>query len=269
MRLIAKYMMGGGMQTNRIILSALCFAVSLCTYADFGSVHSEASGNPALQQSIDEHNLPAPDSGIQIVPSKQMMPIKSVGAMSLLDEIEQEKRLGYVQKESDDAVQLLTVKKNKFYVGDKKTFSENNDPYDTHLKASLSQIKLAFPFNGISFISKSNVIGFAVAGTWVNGWTGIGETFIDDEVGVCDYVKNNLQLTHGAAMLAKENVTYEVNSKPTIAFVEGEKKNGFTYKVEWFDNTYFHTLKCATENFIKGNKSKTIKLAQLIDSDPQ
>lgn len=261
------------MKKNKIITGLLFSAFCSVVHAELGSINSESSGENELKEFAQKNKLPMPDGGIQIVsksemPSMQPNPVNAT-RKTLVQERDEENKLGYINTKSDDAIQLLAVKKNKFYSGTKKTFAQDNNPYDTHLKGSLAQIKLAYAFNGISFIDKKEIIGYAVAGTWDNGWTGVSETFTEPKIGVCDYVKNNLKITHGSAKLSQEYVTYDVNSKPTIIFAEGQQGDGFTYKVEWFDDTFYHVLKCASENFSKEAKELTVTLAKKIDSDPQ
>jgi hypothetical protein len=257
------------MINNRILFYILFSIIYGFAFADSPGVHSQASGQYTHEKSpVNYNNLPQADSGIQIVPLSQMPGLQNNNnRISTLNA--QEQKHGYIKRKSDDAIQLLAIKKNKLYANTQNIFLSNNDPYDTHLKSSLSQIKLAFPFHGISFIEKSDVVGYAVAGTWKNGWTGVAECFTDKNAGICDYVKHNLKLAHGAVMLAKEYVTYDINSKPTLIFAEGQKGNGFSYKVEWYDDTFYHTLKCATENFEKNKMLKIISLAKRIDLDSQ
>ena len=262
------------MKKNKLIGLLLLTLHNFC-HANLVGVNAGASGDPNLQKYAMENKLPMPDSGIQIAPETEMpnMNSRPVPAnfkiRSLEEERAEEKKLGYINLPSEDAIQLLGVKKNRFYLSTKKIFIADNNPTDTHLKATLTQIKLAFPFNGITFIDKNNIIGYAVAGTWQDGWAGVSEVFQDSGIGICSYVKHNLKITHGAAKLAREYVTYDVNSKSTIIFAEGQKDQGFAYKVEWFDDTFFHTLKCASEKFSQEAKESTILLAKRIDLDPQ
>lgn len=251
---------------NKLIFGLLLCGGSMNTFAhfDYSSSNIQASGSPDPQQIIDRNNLPAPGSGVQIVESN-----KTVHAMAQDASLQQEKIQGYINEESGDAIQLLADQKNKLHHSSKKIFYENSDPYNTHLKASLSQIKLAFPYHAISFIDPDDVIGFAAAGTWMEGWTGIGEVFNHAEIGVCDYVKFNYQLTHGAARLNKDYVTYDVNNKPTITLVKGTSASGYAYKVEWFGKTFFHILTCVSKDYVKENKERTIALAKKIDTEQQ
>lgn len=253
------------MKNTKIVMCVLITSASMVANAHLGSVHVEASGEPGLQEFISEHDLPRPGSGIQIVPYAQMAISKD--KKFDIKTFEADKKLGYIRKKSEDAIELIKTKNNKYYPGTKATFEKNSDPYDTRLKASLSQLKLAFPFDGISFIKKEDVIGYAVAGGWENGWTGVAEYFNDPIIGICDYVKNNARLNQSAARLIKEYITYDINAKPTLVSAQGEDKGGYSYKVEWFDEEYYHTLTCASKNFSKEYTVHAVDLAKRIDSE--
>lgn len=254
------------MKNNKKLIGFLLSTISAVVNADLGSVHSEASGDPGLRTFIEDNNLPQPGSGIQIVPFAQTSFAKEKNSREIF---EAERKLDYIKKRSDAAIFLLKIKNDKYYPGTKKIFETNTDPYDSHLKASLSQIKLAFSFNGISFIEKANIIGYAVAGSWKNGWTGVVERFNDKTIGICDYFRHNAILSHSAVRLVKENVIYDVNQKPTMVSVEGQEPDGFSYKVDWYDNEFYHTLTCANTYFSKKIKMDAIALAKRIDSDMQ
>lgn len=254
------------MKNNKKLIGLMLSMISAVVHANLGAVHSEASGDPGLNTFIEENNLPQPGSGIQIVPFAETSFAKEKNSRKIF---EAERKLDYIKKKSDSAVFLLKVKNDKYYPGTKKIFETNTDPYDSHLKASLSQIKLAFPFTGISFIEKANIIGYAVAGSWKNGWTGVVERFNDNAIGICDYLRHNARLSHSAVRLVKENVIYAVNQKPTTVSVEGQEPDGFSYKVDWYDNEFYHTLTCANTYFSKEIKTNAIALAKRIDSDVQ
>jgi hypothetical protein len=247
------------------VTGILLLIVSMSTFADLGAVHSEASGDPSLQRFVEENNLPQPGSGIQIIPFSQS---SFANEKKFLIDFESMKKTGYKKQPSDDAKFLLHVQKNKYYPGNKETY-ENSDPQDTHIKASLAQIKLAFPFHGISFLPNKDVLGFAVSGGWENGWTGVTEIFLYEDIGICSYNRSNAVLNHSAIRLVKEFVTYDVNSKPTQVFASGQDDEGYSYKVSWYDNDFYHTLICAKPKFSKEAKVNAITLAKKIDLDLQ
>lgn len=252
---------------TKLIAGILLSTASICLYAGLGAVHSDASGKPShdhgAESLIDDNGLPKPGSGIQVIPLSKTSFAKEKGFMA---NIQSKNKLGYVDESSPEAKFLLRVEKDKYYPGNKSDY-ENNNPHDTHLKGSLSQIKLAFPFNGLSFLAEENVLGFAAAGGWENGWTGIVEIFLDDSMGICKYTKNNAVLDKSAVILVKEYVTYDINSKPTQISVMGRDNDGFSYRLNWYDNDYYHTLICANKAFNKSYKDKLIELARKIDLD--
>jgi len=171
----------------------------------------------------------------------------------------------YIQQKSDDAISLLMLGKNKYFPGTKKTY-ESSDPMDSHIKASLSLIKLSFPFHKISFVPDSSVIGYAVGGQWREGWTGVGEVFKHAN-GICRYDKDDVSTNGASVRLIKEYVTYVINKKPTVLSAEGLKATGISYKVDWYDNNYFHSLTCANKLFSKEDMRAFIALAKKIDAD--
>lgn len=233
---------------------------------------SGATGDPSVSQAqYDEiAYLPQPGDGIKIIPSSQMQ--RNVDEINSTAAFQDEyKKNGFVKRKSDDAIQLLAINKHYFMTSEKATYLDSNNLYDSHVKQKLSQIKLAFNYHPISFIPESNILGFAVADTWVKepqeGWTGIVEIFTDAKLGVCDYKKSNVKLNRASVHLAKESVSYIVNEKPTIDLVEGNDKSGYSYKVDWFDADYYHTLKCALHVYDANELKGVITLANRIDKD--
>jgi len=258
--------MDGGIIMNKKFLAATFLSVlSTFTYADnhgLGAITVAPSGeDPGLQAFIDEHNLPQPGSGIQIVPyaTSSMAKLKSFEKA-----IDQDGN-NYVKQKSDDAISLLKLDENKYYPGTKKTY-ESSDPMDSHIKASLSLIKLAFPFHKISFVRDTSVIGYAVGGQWSEGWTGVGEVFKHAN-GICRYDKDDVSTNGASVRLIKEYVTYDINKKPTVLSAEGLKSTGISYKIDWYDNDYFHSLTCANKSFSKEDMQTFIALAKKIDAD--
>lgn len=262
--------MVGRMKINKVLTTIILASLSPTILAFDANSNGQASGEPQQHSLQNDKNLnlaklPKLNSGIQVVPISNMYPVTE--AKRLLAEFKTQNKKGFVPVKSFEAHELLALRKNKFLVGSKETYL-NKDPYDTHLKKSLDQIKLAFPFHELSFVEKHSVIGFAAAGTVQdNAWTGIAETFIYKDINVCDYVIHNLQLTGGSATLAQDFVTYDVNSKPTIITVSGDDTTGFMTQIQWYDDVFYHTLECATKEFIKENKKDIIELANKIDRD--
>lgn len=209
-----------------------------------------------------DNTLPEPVRGIQIVPDDQISgteAMKKAAAQNLKEFNEN----GYSYSDSTYPRELLKIKYES--ISEIKENKKNTDPYDTHLKANASEIKLAFPFNGVPFLKAGNVIGFAPAGGYNNGWTGIKEFFTDNQLGTCSLTLYNISLSNGGARLGKSFVTYKVNKKPTTLSVEGNINSGFLYTVAWYDNTFIHCLECANMIFDRNITSQMIGYSQRID----
>ena len=67
----------------------------------------------------------------------------------------------------------------------------------------------------------------------------------------------------------KSVVTNEINQKPTTKLVEGNKQDGFLYRVSWFlekpDGVIANDLECANMKFDKNITDKLVQLARKID----
>ncbi len=205
--------------------------------------------------------LPRAGSGVTIIPADKM-PISESMKKEVALHLLQQKTKGYFDSESTYPRTLLKMNNTHLIESNK-----NSDPYDTHMKYSLSQVRLAFKFKEIPGINAKNRIGFAVGGMFINksGWTGIAEFFNDNEMGVCKYNIDNMYLTKGAVQISSESVRYDVNKKPGDVFVEGSVNSGFIYTVSWFDKTFSHSLECANMNFSHDIIPKMINLAIKID----
>ena len=253
------------MINNKILVGVLLSTLSALVCADnhgFGAVNSTSSGDEAgLQTFINENNLPQPGSGIQIIPYEKSYMAKLKPFKKTIDQDGN----NYVKQKSDDAIVLLKLSEDKYYPGTKETF-ESSNPMDSHIKESLSLVKLAFPFHKISFLSDTSVIGYAVGGQWRNGWTGIGEVFKYSN-GICRYDKDDVAINKAAVRLIREYITYDVNKKPTVLSAEGLESTGISYKIDWYDNNYYHSLTCANRSFSKESMRGFIVLAKQIDSD--
>lgn len=204
----------------------------------------------------------------EIISDKQMNVPESV-KKDIDAKIEQEKNLGYIESDEDYPRDLLSNRTTA--KAEIEQFKNNTNPYDSHLKGSLSDIKLAFPFKGISSVKKEDILGYSVAGGYIkdkdkpNGWTGVGVLFNNGPKEVCNYVFFNLSISHGAAQLSKENTTYSVNNKPSSFYIKGSYNTGFIYLIEWFDKIGMNRLECADMIFDKGIMKNTIALANKID----
>jgi hypothetical protein len=180
--------------------------------------------------------------------------------------INEEKQKGYQENELNNANFLLNLKSNARKEIMQNNFSAYGD-HDTHLKNHYSDIKLAFNFNGIAAINESTVIGYAAIGSYVknntqDGWDGIRVFFDGHELGICAYAYNTIY----GAQLYSETVEYKVNNKPSLTVIEGNHNNGFTYLVEWFNESNMSTLECSNKKLDKTILDKLIMLANKIDA---
>ena len=175
--------------------------------------------------------------------------------------LEQQKTKGYADKESNEPKEMISSGKN--YA---EEINDNDDPTDTHLKSTLSKIKLAFKFKQIPFLTP---IGFAVGGLYIkdSGWTAISTFFNDKNLGACKFKLNNMSLSHGAVQIPEETVRYDINKKVTNIFVEGSFHSGFIYNVYWNDSTFNYFLECANMKFDNKIKTRMVKLAKKIDKN--
>jgi hypothetical protein len=258
-----------GRMKNKLLIGIL-LSTTTCSLMAFKMIgHQNAVNEDMVDLSPgktfpNENKLPRSGDGVKIIPLGDMYPIGN--SKKLLEDFKTQKEKGFVNEKSEPAKKLLGLQRNKFINGNEKTYL-SNDPHDTHLKKSFEQIKLAFDHHPISFIKEKDIIGFAAAGTYQSGWTGITETFNYKDFGVCDYILHNFQITGGAALLSEEFVTYDINKKSTVITITGNKETGFMTQIEWYDDIFYHTLECASKEFKKENTETFITLAKDIDND--
>lgn len=221
---------------------------------------------------LAELGLPAFNSGIQIVPRSQLgMPDEILKAGQ--EEAKQREALGYAEKEEPYVAELLAMIKTAPH--DIKLYASNQNEGSTHLRKNVKDLKLAFKFPGTStngtlhYTPGMQTLGAAPQGSFKpdRGWSGAAQFFTYRNIGVCSYAVMNVEASGTAAMLAMEDVTYEVNDKATLVKVDGKPGHGFLYKVEWFDDINFHELQCATQEYSGEIKQSTISLAKQLDRD--
>jgi hypothetical protein len=213
----------------------------------------------ATEQKIN----PLPKNGIHVVPLSSM-DIPEAYKNEVIANAKEQREKGYVEKESQYGQFLLSLPKRAEQ--EIKSFKVSNNPGDSHLKADFSQIKLAFPFNGLSSINKKDVIGYAPIGGWNNGWTGI-KVFFKQNKSICSYSYFDFAASHGAAQLNEESASKDINGKTTYIDVEGNYNTGFLYGVTWFGENSMHKMECANMMYDKSLTNKTINLAQHVDKE--
>ena len=238
------------------------YFLASCAYADFESLSLESEGKAEQLTSESERHLPQMMSGIQIVPDSEILLTDAMRKQAAQD-LQELSEKGYKHSESPYPKQLLKIKERA-----EAEINENKDnlnPYDKHLKDSVEQIKLAFNFKGLKVVKPENVIGYAAAGGYQDGWDGVKAFFSDLHLGVCSVALHNIILSHSGAKLRKSSVSFKVNDKPTITSVEGSEQTGFLYTIAWYDSTFKHVFECANMSFDKTIADKMLAYAILID----
>lgn len=256
---------------KKFIVAGL-MSVCLSSFAD--EKDTIAFPAEAYSGNASSHVVPLPKSGVSIVPLEKMdIPesFKKQAQKNLADL----KNKGYIETEDGYAATLLQFK--TYAKHEIETYKNSSNPYDSHLKGSLEEVLLAFPFKFTVDIKKENILGFAPAGGYVTdkenaenylhgGWTAIGIYFIDPTIGTCVYTLYNLKISKGAMQRNQETTVYIVNKKPSSTLVEGKPNSGFVYTVNWDDPEIHHSLECATKTLDKALLPKVIDLANEIDS---
>ena len=92
------------------------------------------------------------------------------------------------------------------------------------------------------------------------------ELFTKRGLGNCNYEENNLKLMRSSIRIPSDIVTHQINEKVTTIEVEGNKKDGFLYTVEWYDNNFSRKLECVTSDYSKALLAIVIDTAKQIDS---
>lgn len=227
------------------------------------SMNAIASSLPEGHEKIlAELGLPAPHSGIQIVP-RALMPIPNEILKEGKKEESQLMSMGYINKETTRPQELMAYESSAKIKID--LYKDDLRPQSTHLRAKIDDLQLAFEYTPIPDSLVTQKIAFAPQGAYhENGWSGAVEFFKLKE-SVCAYAERNVLVSGTSAQLAMEDVKYTVNNKPTLSKVTGNKKDGFIYKINWFDDDAFHELECANQQYSKTLNDGFIKLANSID----
>jgi len=142
-------------------------------------------------------------------------------------------------------------------------FDDSKNPYDTHLKSSVSKLDLAFNFQNIPGVQKKNIIGYAAVGGYVKGkgWDGVVEFISNPKFGICSYTTYKIE----KAILDKETTEYLVNKKPSNKSVAGNWNVGFLYTVNWYIPDRLMSFECANKMFDPVIINDMIALANHID----
>lgn len=214
---------------------------------------------------LENQGLPSPDGGVKIISEKQMSSYheKKEERLKFKKDIEQ---LGYINSDNPSTNQLLTLSITS--QRDLIAHGNDNDPESTHLKKSVSDLKMAYNPIQVNSSVVDNYIGAAPYLTYLKdkGWVGVIQFFNNKKVGNCSFSENNIKLSHGSIIIAKEDVRHDVNDKVTTIEVMGTENGGFTYTVEWFDDAFFRKVECANKEFSTQTMDEVVKIAQSIDN---
>ncbi|RUQ85428.1 hypothetical protein [Legionella septentrionalis] len=215
---------------------------------------------------LEKQGLPIPDSGVKIVPDKQMSSYaeKKDERLKFKKDIQ---KFGYIKSDNPSANQLLTLSITA--KRDLKAHGNDSDPKSTHLKRSIHDLKMAYTPTQIPSSVADTYIGAAPYLTYLQdqGWVGAIQFFRNNTIGNCSFSEDNVKLSHGAIVIAQEDVRSDVNGKTTTVEVMGISNAGFTYTVEWFDEAFFRKVECANKKYSADLTNVVIKIAQAIDNN--
>lgn len=258
--MIVRDMMDGGIirsdymnSAKNIIFGALL--IFTCAHADtetpFGSVKSLKSGI----QYVNENSVHVPDAMLKEVRSYKV----------------QMQTNGYINKENDFVPELLNQRRDAAAM--LRESDKIQDKFDTHLHRNLSDLKLSFTFNGLPDIKKEDIIGYAVGGSYIKkpgkpeGWDGVAVLFESNSMGSCRFDYDHIV----SAYVDRASVTFDINKKPTMIFVEGTAHTGFLYTVMWYtdktknERMTLSEIKCARKKLENNIPKKMVEYAKILD----
>ena len=179
--------------------------------------------------------LPLPGSGVHIIPLAKMQSVNLTQERSRIKSLTVK---GYVDEYNSNAVELLTIQ--EAIKQDLISTGSNINPTNTHIHIKFEDMQIAYDYKAVPSTVAEESLGFAANGAYLNekGWSGVVQFFKPKglpSTDVCSYRQSNLQLTGGAANLAKELVTYIVNNKPPYNILKVSKffMFDFSHNVEF------------------------------------
>ncbi len=208
-------------------------------------------------------NLPRPGTGLHILPAHKMH-YTETQIENIKKYVDTLKNQGYIEKYNQNAAELIVFKQTAMTdYANHHTLTEQS----THLRHTISELKMAYDYQGIHNSLTQEVIGFAPESTFMDGWAGAVEFFIPASLTcICAYHETNIFLTQSSANFAEEVISNDhVNGKTTIVEVLGNDVSGYEYNIEWWDDQFRHTLVCASKKFHKTTTQKIRQLAINID----
>lgn len=220
--------------------------------------------NQQQMEVLKKAGLPTPEARLEIVHNDNSK--KSSRQQGFLADSKEMKRLGYINRTSDRASEILNFKKNERSIPKGKSIVMK--PTDTDLRKKAGDIVFAYSYVGTPSSEIVEHYGYAPVGMYTTegqkGWTGAVE-FYKTSFGSCAYTEKNMLAANGAARLDENEATHDVNGKITFIDIEGNESSGFLYRVHWYDDIFNRDLECATMEFSEATKQATIELAKKID----
>lgn len=244
---------------NKLIILS---TISILATVGYAQQTIEEQRLQEARERLSSMSLPLPYGGIVVKPAKEMRSYDHELRKKAEKDI---KTLGYINQTTEDIDLLSNIKetaKKQF-----QTYTNEYNPESTHLRHTIDELTLAYTFAGVPTEEISEQIGVSPYLTYIKGqgWVGAVQFFDNKELGICSYSENNIRLSHGSVILAQEDVTSEVNDKTTVTYTMGTEEAGFVYEVAWYDQTFFHNLKCYNKVFAIDILDRVKSLAKKID----
>ncbi len=215
---------------------------------------------------IAKRGGPVPDGGVTVIPSNKMSTYQDTKEQSAKMRADIAK-YGYLREKNDPNNNLFNLK--TVADNDLRHHGKDFKPGNTHLKVSISDIRMAYTFLGVPLNAGIDSVGFAPYTTYIEGkgWAGAAHFFMKDGIGSCVFSESNVKLTHGAIIIPEEDARHDINDKTTTVLVTGTPESKFLYAVDWYDTTFFRRLECANDKFDSSITESIIELAKRIDAN--
>lgn len=239
------------MMKNSIGILTSILVAAILLMPSFASAESETIPSP----------FPGAKKGINIWPIEKMeMPMKK----EMIRSMKFSAVRGYNETTSTDGKVHFLFQIPKIAAKETRQNDSNPNPLDTHLRSSISKLKLSFNFSGIPGLKKENILGFAPAGGYTHekGWDGVVEFFSKQSLGVCSFTTYAIE----KVIIPQETIEYLVNKKASDKILLGNLKAGFIYRVNWYTSDRRNSLECASKILNHEKMKEIIKIANQIDS---